>query len=163
VAGTPTGTQLSQSVNMPFTSFPTTETGFAALPNVSIVVPNLQHDMHDGTIAQADTWLNNNMTAYKNWAAAHNSILVVTWDEDEHAQHNKIPTVLWGPMMKTMQSSQPFTLHNLLRTLEDMYGAAHSGAAAKATPINGVWTNEAVTPSTVTFRRGSNNYNGVSD
>src|ERR1700674_2589968 len=38
------------SDNQPFTSFPTS---FAKLPTVAWVVPNLDDDMHDGTIQQA--------------------------------------------------------------------------------------------------------------
>ncbi len=40
--------------NQPFMGFPS---DYAALPKLSFVVPNQDHDMHDGTIAQADTWL----------------------------------------------------------------------------------------------------------
>src|SRR5947208_2057832 len=36
--------------NLPFTAFPS---DFATLPTVSVVVPDLQHDMHDGSIATA--------------------------------------------------------------------------------------------------------------
>src|SRR5581483_4873677 len=55
-------TDVPASDNMPFTSFPTTD--FSQLPTVSIVVPDLQHDMHDGTIAQGDQWLQQNLGAY---------------------------------------------------------------------------------------------------
>ena len=41
--------------------------------------------MHDGTVAQGDTWLQAALDAYANWAAAHNSLLVVTFDEDDHS------------------------------------------------------------------------------
>ena len=34
------------------------------LPTISFVIPNLNDDMHDGTISQADTWLQNNLGAY---------------------------------------------------------------------------------------------------
>ncbi|WP_081413431.1 alkaline phosphatase family protein [Aneurinibacillus terranovensis] len=38
---------LPAVVNMPLSSFPK---DYAALPTVSFVIPNLQHDMHDGSI-----------------------------------------------------------------------------------------------------------------
>ena len=47
--------------NQPFTSFPT---NFTTLPTISFVIPNLNDDMHNGTISQADTWLQNNLGAY---------------------------------------------------------------------------------------------------
>src|SRR4051812_44882146 len=50
-------TNVPASVNMPFTSFATTN--FSSLPQVSFVIPDLQNDMHDGTVQQGDTWLKN--------------------------------------------------------------------------------------------------------
>jgi hypothetical protein len=74
---------------LPWTSFPSSS-NFAALPTVSWVIPNLLDDMHDGTIAQGDTWLKNNMDAYAQWARTHNSLLIVTWDEDDHDHHPEV-------------------------------------------------------------------------
>src|SRR5205085_9118223 len=115
----PSANQLPSSTNLPFTSFPTTASGFASLPTVSIVVPNLQNDMHDGTITQADTWLQTHIEPYRNWAATHNSLLIVTWDEDDRAQNNQIPTIFVGPMLRTPPApaaGDQWNLHNLLRT-----------------------------------------------
>src|SRR5262249_23310761 len=66
--------------NMPFLSFPS---DFSTLPTVAIVVPNQNNDMHDGTIQQADTWLQQHLDPYAQWAAANKSLLIVTWDEDD--------------------------------------------------------------------------------
>src|SRR5215469_14320769 len=54
-------TDVPSSDNLPFSSFPT---NFSNLPTISFVVPNLLDDMHDGTIKQGDTWLQNNINAY---------------------------------------------------------------------------------------------------
>src|SRR3954451_4023538 len=43
---------------------------FSLLADVAFVIPNLAHDMHDGTIAQADQWLSDNIGAYAAWAPA---------------------------------------------------------------------------------------------
>ena len=114
-SATPTGNQLPTSVNQPFTSFPG---DFSTLPHVSIVVPNQQNDMHDGSIAQGDTWLQNNLGAYANWAKTNNSLLVVTFDEDESASRNRIPTVFYGANVAVGLNNSTWTLHNLLRTLK---------------------------------------------
>jgi acid phosphatase len=45
---------VPSSANQPFTALPHL---YSALPTVALVVPNLMHDMHDGTIAQGDQWL----------------------------------------------------------------------------------------------------------
>ena len=47
-------TNVPAASNQPLTSFPT---DYSTLPAVSFVIPNLDHDMHDGTIAQGDTWI----------------------------------------------------------------------------------------------------------
>jgi acid phosphatase len=43
------------------------------------------HKLHDGTIKQGDDWLKNNINAYAQWAKTNNSLLIVTWDEDDSA------------------------------------------------------------------------------
>jgi hypothetical protein len=132
---------LPTSTNQPFTSFPT---DFTTLPTVSFVTPNLLDDMHDGTIAQGDTWLQQNMNAYIQFAQTHNSLFIITWDEDDSSMTNQIPTIFLGPMVKQGQFSEHITHFNVLRTIEDLYGLTHAGAAANATPITDVW--QAVTP-----------------
>src|SRR5205085_3164154 len=46
--------------NLPFTNFPA---DFNQLPAVSFVIPNLNDDMHDGTIVAGDAWLKNNLSS----------------------------------------------------------------------------------------------------
>ncbi len=155
---TPGANQLAAAVNVPFSSFPS---DYSLLPRVSVVVPNEQNDMHDGTIGQADTWLSSNLSGYANWAMTHNSLLIVTWDEDDHSQNNKIPTLFYGPMVRNVVSNTNWNLHNLARTIEDMYGLSHAGVSANVAPIQDIWTAEAGAPAAVTkaFRQG----NGYSD
>ena len=57
-------------------------------------MPNLCSDMHDCSVSTGDTWLKNNLGAYATWAKTHNSLLVVTFDEDNPLTGNRIPTVL---------------------------------------------------------------------
>jgi hypothetical protein len=129
--------QLPPSVNMPFTSFPT---DYGTLPTISFVIPDMSHDMHDGTIASADDWLEHNLDGYVQWAKTHNSLLVVTFDEDDFTTSNQIATIFTGPMVKPGRYDERITHHGVLRTLEDMYGLDHAGAAATATPITDIWT-----------------------
>jgi uncharacterized membrane protein len=124
------------TANQPFSAFPT---DFSTLPTVSIVDPNLNDDMHDGTIAQGDTWLQQNMNAYIQFAQTHNSLLILTWDEDDSASGNQIATIFVGPMVKQGQFTETINHFNVLRTVEDLYGLTHVGGAATATPISDVW------------------------
>ncbi|MCX4761470.1 alkaline phosphatase family protein [Streptomyces sp. NBC_01275] len=121
-----------------FAQFPT---DYATLPHVSFVVPNLCSDMHDCSVATGDTWLKNNLGAYATWAKTHNSLLVVTFDEDNRLSGNRIPTVLYGQQVTAgATTSTTYNHYDLLRTLEDGQGlTTHAGNAATAKDITGVW------------------------
>jgi phosphatidylinositol-3-phosphatase len=125
-----------RSDNQPFTNFPTS---FAKLPTVAWVIPNLDDDMHDGTIQQADSWLQTNLMAYATWAKNNNSLLIVQWDEDQGTTTNHIATIFVGPMVKPGKYSETINHYNILRTIEDMYGLAHLGKSAGAKAITDVW------------------------
>ncbi|MEV4612086.1 alkaline phosphatase family protein [Kitasatospora sp. NPDC049258] len=120
------------------TQFPT---DYTTLPKVSFVVPNLCSDMHDCSVSTGDTWIKNNLGAYATWAKTHNSILVVTFDEDNKLSGNRIPTVLYGQHVTPGSStSTTYNHYNVLRTLEDLAGlSAHAGNAASASDITGIW------------------------
>jgi hypothetical protein len=123
--------------NQPLSAFPS---DYAQLPTVSYVVPNQLHDMHDGTIAQADTRLHDNLDGYVQRAQTHNSILVVTWDEDDSSGPNRIPTFMVGAGVRTGVVATSYDHYSLLRTLEDLYGSAtHAGAAGTAADLDGCW------------------------
>ena len=124
--------------SVPFSSFPSSS-DYASLPTVSFVIPNLDNDMHDGTIAQGDAWLYNNLSAYANWAKANNSLLVVTWDEAWNSGSNRIATIFYGATVRTGMYSEPITHYNVLSTLEEFYGLEKTGNAATASAITDIW------------------------
>lgn len=158
-------TNVPASANQPFTSFPT---DFTTLPTVSFVIPDLLDDMHDGTIAQGDAWLQQNMDAYIQFAQAHNSLLIITWDEDDGSMSNQIPTIFLGAMVKQGQFAEKINHFNVLRTIEDLYGLTHAGSAANATPITDVWQSAtpaftlAASPATVSLTQGGTATSSVS-
>jgi phosphatidylinositol-3-phosphatase len=83
-ANVPNGTTVETSSNLRFTDFPT---DYSQLPTVAIVIPNLDHDMHNGkppeSVAAGDAWLRENLDGYYQWAKTHNSLLIVTFDEND--------------------------------------------------------------------------------
>lgn len=124
---------LPVAVNQPFSAF---SKNFAQLPAVAFVVPNMMHDMHDGTIAEGDAWLKQHLDAYAQWAGRHGSLLLVTWDEsDANSASNRIPMLMVGAGVKPGSSGQYVTHYSLLRSLTDMYGLKPLGDAVTATPI----------------------------
>lgn len=125
------------SANLRFTDFPT---DYTKLPAVSFVVPNLQNDMHDGTVQQGDTWLKQHLDGYIQWAKTHNSVFILTFDEDDYTTANLIPTVITGAGVKAGNYGENINHYSVLRTIEDAYGLPHAGAAATATPITDIWS-----------------------
>jgi arylsulfatase A-like enzyme len=114
-------------------------TDFGTLPTVSFVIPNLCHDMHNCAVGTGDTWLKRELGSYARWAATHNSLLVVTFDEDDKHHDNRIATIFSGAHVRPGTYRRRLDHYNLLRTIEDLYGTGHAGRAASAEPISGVW------------------------
>lgn len=127
-------TDLPKRVNQPFTSFPR---NYSSLPTVSFVVPDLVHDMHDGTVREADSWLKKHLGPYIHWAKQNDSVLILTWDEG--ATINQIPTIIVGAHVKSGNYGDRIDHYNLLRTIEDMYGLGRLGHSAQRSPITEIW------------------------
>ena len=99
--------------------------------------------MHDGdepdTIIRGDSWLKKNIDAYVRWAEKNNSLLILTFDEDDGRENNRIATIFVGPMVKQGVYAQRIDHYSVLRTLLDMYGLPPLGRAADAQPIGDIW------------------------
>jgi hypothetical protein len=124
--------------NLTYASFPTSA-NYASLPTVSFVTPNLCNDMHDCSVATGDTWLKNNVQPYATWALTHNSLLIVTFDEDSGTSVNQIETFFVGQHVKAGSYTESINHYNVLRTIEDAYGLAPIANAATAASITDVW------------------------
>jgi phosphatidylinositol-3-phosphatase len=120
----------------PFSAFPR---DYASLPRVSFVIPNLLNDMHDGSVAQGDAWLKANLSAYATWATTHDSLLIVTWDEDNDFSGNHIPTIVYGAHVATGRYSETINHFSMLRTLEALFHLPYLGGAAHVATIADIW------------------------
>ena len=69
----------------------------------------------------------------------HNSLLVVTWDEDDHSQSNQIPTLFVGALAVPGNYGEAIDHFSVLATLETMYRLTLTGNAADRTAITDVW------------------------
>jgi hypothetical protein len=147
---------VPSSATFDFSKFPA---DFRKLPTVSIVIPNLTHDMHDGKgvaaeVQAGDRWLRAKLDRYARWTQKHNSLLIITWDEDSDERYkircptiinttppgNRIPTIIVGqPVKDGQQSADAYSHHDLLRTILDMYGIAPFAGAQSAKDISGIW------------------------
>ena len=131
------------TMNLTFDAFPA---DYAALPAVAYVVPDLCHDMHDCSVATGDGWLQNRLDAYIQWAQSHNSLFILTFDEDDGAATNQIATIFVGPMVQSGDYPARIDHYTVLRTLEDMYGVPATGKAANAEPVTAIWKSVPPTP-----------------
>jgi hypothetical protein len=127
---------LPASVNQPFSAFPA---DFTALPIVAFVIPNMCYDMHDCSVATGDQWLRDNLDSYVQWAKTHNSLLIVTFDEDSGSQRNQIATLLVGEHVEPGSYDERTTHYTILRTIEDAYGLPALGQAARVKPLLTIW------------------------
>lgn len=138
-----------------FTSIPTSN--YSSLPTVSFIIPNNLHSTHGSNEAypwagsdddadnnlvlrqMADTWLHDNLDAYATWARTHNSLLIVTGDEERYTGGTaaSLSTIVHGdPRLVTPGTNNAYVNHyNLLRTVTDMYGVAALGNSASASPF----------------------------
>jgi phosphatidylinositol-3-phosphatase len=123
---------VPESSNRPLRDFPS---NYRKLPTVAFVVPGLCHDMHDCPKAQADTWLRDTLGDYVDWAKRHNSLLVLTFDEDNRTGDNRIPTVVVGAHVAPGDRGERIDHYSLLRTIEGFYDLAPLGLAADRDPI----------------------------
>jgi phosphatidylinositol-3-phosphatase len=161
-ANVPNGTTTATSSNLRFADFPSDPAQFDTLPTVSIVVPNLDNDMHNGPVAESvprgDGWLRKNIDSYYQWAKSHNSLLILTFDENNDKRHylgltnphldpkycldnkidpefcvdlqNRTVTIFAGAHIKPGEylEGNGITHVTILRTIEAMYGLSKAGS-----------------------------------
>jgi phosphatidylinositol-3-phosphatase len=138
----------------PFTQFANDlRTGKVARFN--FITPNLQDDMHDGTIAQGDRWLQTNIDPIvnpqnPNYNAAiyAHAALIITWDEGENGSDGPIGFIVVSPFAKqgygdsTAGGAYYYTHSSTLLTLQEIFGVTDTplGAAAKARDLRDLFT-----------------------
>jgi len=130
------GTRVPSDLNKRFADFPK---DFSRLPTVSFVIPDQDNDMHDGSFENADQWLKKHIKPYVEWAFKHNSLLILTWDEDDYHQDNHIVTVLVGPMVKPVKSTQRIDHYSVLRTILELYDLPPLGKSSEAKSLKDIW------------------------
>jgi phosphatidylinositol-3-phosphatase len=133
--------QIPATTNQPFSVFPVLD--YSQLPTVCFVIPNQNNDMHNGSdpyrMTNADNWINYNLDRYIQWARTHNSLFILTFDEDNSADSNHIVTIFNGPMVKSGEYADTINHYTVLRTIEDMYGLPYACNAATALTITDCW------------------------
>jgi acid phosphatase len=109
------------------------------LPEYSFIVPNVLDDAHNGTLAQADSWLKKNIGPLIASALfKKNGILIIVFDEAETSDRQggggHVAALIIGPkVLSGHRSSVHYQHQNTLKTLMQALGlTSFPGAAAKA-------------------------------
>src|SRR6266478_3120483 len=123
VANDPTG----QAHNIvPFTQF-ATDLAAGTLPNYSFIVPNLTNDLHDGTTAQADAWLQTNIDPLiQSTTFQTDGLLFIVFDESGSDNTNGggrvVCAVISSKVIPGFQSTVLHQHESLLRTSMEALG-----------------------------------------
>jgi phosphatidylinositol-3-phosphatase len=109
------------------------------LPKFAFVTPNVQNDMHNGTVAMGDAWLQGwvpKIIASSSYQAG-TTVLVITFDEGRRNVGQTVATIVVSPYTTPgTQSATAFTHYSLLRTTEELLGiTTYLGNAATATSM----------------------------
>ncbi|MDP9329095.1 MAG: alkaline phosphatase family protein [Actinomycetota bacterium] len=105
------------------TTLPTT------MPAFTFITPNLNDDMHDGTVAKGDAWCKAHIPAL----LAKGAIVIVTFDEGSNSQ--TVYTAMQGPGIDQGVNRDTFNHYSLLAGLEDHFAVSRLGHAVGITPL----------------------------
>lgn len=129
----------TQAANIvPFTQF-ATDLANNSLPNFSFIVPDVNNDAHDGTLATADSWLQSNMAPLiASSTFQSGGLLVILFDEGELSDFNhgggQVAAVIVSSNSKPNFQSQTLYQHQstLRLVLEALGVKKFPGQAATA-------------------------------
>lgn len=139
--------KVNADVNKTFSAYQSLVAGgFANLPALSLIVPNNLDNSHGSNNGppyatdpseynylrqSADSWLQQNIDAYLQWAKTHNSLLIVTTDEGDRANNFAAggTTLVNGDprLFIPGYNSDYVNTYNLNATLQNMYGLTRIG------------------------------------
>jgi acid phosphatase len=141
---------LNHANERPFEEFAAAES-LGTLPNLAFVIPDMCDDAHDCPLASGDAWLAAHVPGMLR-AVGYNGVVIVTFDEDDRSESNKILTTFNGALVTPGHvSQQPATHYTLLRTLCEALGLSPIGAAAAETPFADIWTTRPVQVQQITW------------
>lgn len=120
----------------PFTQF-ATDVAAGTLPRFAFVVPNLTHDNHDGTPAQADAFVAANFpSSFLTSAQMTNSALVIWWDEGTTNTNGggNVPFIVAGQAAKVKTTTAPYNHYSALHGFYDLLGMSPTPGSGAIAP-----------------------------
>jgi hypothetical protein len=113
-----------------------------ALPDFSLLVPDLCNDMHDCPAATGEAWLQTEDVPLLTRALSRDSAVFVVFDEGTSpvGGGGNVLSLVLGPLVRPGAVSNQLSSHyGLLRTIEDAWALPRLGLSAQASPITGIW------------------------
>lgn len=129
-----------QEKMVPFTQF-AKDLADQKLPSYSLIIPNLMHDAHNGTLAMADAWLKQYIRPVLDspyFKPEGSGVMFVTFDNGNGDQQGQVFTAVVGPsVIRGIKVDKEFHHQSTLRTMMELLGFKEfPGAAATAAPMN---------------------------
>lgn len=112
------------------------------LPDFSLVVPDLCHDMHDCPVSTGDAWLRVFLRPLLHSLAFRKGVVFVVFDEGTSSDGGggHVPALILGPLVRPgARSAARFDHYGLLATIELAWDLPLLGRSGGATPIGGIW------------------------
>jgi phosphatidylinositol-3-phosphatase len=136
--------KVADEVIWPFSQFKV-DLDDGKLPEFSFIVPDVNHDVHNGTPQEADAWLHKNVISplSKHAAFKHggDGILIVDFDEAEDSDTRygggHVSPVLWGPNVLAGYKQKSTTIYqhqSMLRTMMEALELKDPPADAATAP-----------------------------
>src|SRR5690349_18729530 len=104
-----------------------------------VVIPALSQRLGDRLVRDGDTWLKDHLGSYAEWAKMHNSLLIVTFDEDDDSADNHIPTIVFGAHVRPGRYADRITHYNVFSTLLALNNLPPLTTAVTSLPITTIW------------------------
>lgn len=120
-----TNASRCQSHDVPYSQLSTDLASTATTPNFVWVTPNMCDDMHDCAVSTGDLWLKTQIPTILASPAftQQNSLLLITWDEDDFTGSNQVDMLAVGSQVKRGYVSSPtYNHYSTLRTIESAWG-----------------------------------------
>jgi phospholipase C len=101
------------------------------VPKYAFITPNLQNDMHDGSIAKGDAWLANEVPKIlSSDAFNHGGVLFLAWDESSPGSDDPPMIVISANAKRGFQSAVPYDAASYLKTVQTLLGLQSLPCAA---------------------------------
>ena len=124
------------------------------LPEFSFIIPDVDHNAHNGTPQQADAWLGARvvdvLSSDPDFQKSGDGVLIVDFDEaattDDTYGGGHVAPVFWGPLVKAGYRQNSMTIYqheSMLATVMDLLSLpSPPGAAADAPTMGEFFTSQ---------------------